>query len=274
MSEYPSCGQLGIPVSRQLWLLFKLNCWKNRRIFSYFLQYFIVHCHGCQQDWNDLEYAFRHLPLLLHHQPLPLLPLSLQPSLLQHHHIHCKIWPTLESFKFLPPRLQYRADLVLTLVVGPCRSCGHTCKLSLSQTSKMQCQHDKSMKNYWGWAYFTDLPEKNISAIVSRLADDWVAGGGEDMQLGHLGQHLQHVRLLQRVVGDVQDWKLLAAFQLPDILAGLQLVPDGKGKRDKNITIYSDESSGIIIFAFANSQDLRHCYTFLFTTLKHWKCEG
>ena len=48
-------------------------------------------------------------------------------------------------------------------------------------------------------------PEKNISAIVSSLADDWIAGGCEYMQLGHLGQNLEDVGLLQGIVGDVQD---------------------------------------------------------------------
>ena len=50
---------------------------------------------------------------------------------------------------------------------------------------------------------FVDSPEKNISAIVSCLADDRVARGGEHVQLGHLGEHLEDLGLLQGVVGDV-----------------------------------------------------------------------
>ena len=73
---------------------------------------------------------------------------------------------------------------------------------------------------------FVDSPEKNISAIVSCLADDRVASGGEHVQLGHLGEHLEDLGLLQGVVGDVQDRELLAALQLPDIVARLQLVPE------------------------------------------------
>ena len=68
-------------------------------------------------------------------------------------------------------------------------------------------------------------PEKNISAIVSCLADDRVARGGEHVQLGHLGEHLEDLGLLQGVVGDVQDRELLAALQLPDVVACLQFIP-------------------------------------------------
>ena len=86
---------------------------------------------------------------------------------------------------------------------------------------------------------------KYISAIVASLPDDRVARGGEHVQLGHLGQHLENIdhhhyqrhhqhhgehleniRLLERVVGDVQHGERLAPLQLLDVLAGLQLVPE------------------------------------------------
>ena len=97
---------------------------------------------------------------------------------------------------------------------------------------------------------------KYVSAIVASLPDDRVARGGEHVQLGHLGEHLENidhyhyqhlgehleyvhdhhyqhlgehledVRLLERVVGDVQHGERLAPLQLLDVLAGLQLVPE------------------------------------------------
>ena len=67
---------------------------------------------------------------------------------------------------------------------------------------------------------------KYISAIVASLPDDRVARGGEHVQLGHLGEHLENIRLLERVVGDVQHGERLAPLQLLDVLAGLQLVPE------------------------------------------------
>ena len=82
---------------------------------------------------------------------------------------------------------------------------------------------------------------KYISAIVASLPDDRVARGGEHVQLGHLGEHLENVRhhhyqhlgehlenirLLERIVGDVQHGERLAPLQLLDVPAGLQLVPE------------------------------------------------
>ena len=97
---------------------------------------------------------------------------------------------------------------------------------------------------------------KYVSAIVASLPDDRVARRGEHVQLGHLGEHLENVhhhhyqhlgehlenvchhhyqhlgehledvRLLERVVGDVQHRERLAPLQLLDVLARLQLVPE------------------------------------------------
>ena len=82
---------------------------------------------------------------------------------------------------------------------------------------------------------FLDSPEKNISTIVSCLADDRVARGGEHVQLGHLGEHLEDLGLLQGVVGDVQDRELLAALQLPDIVACLQFIPSRRNLTRKDL---------------------------------------
>ena len=66
---------------------------------------------------------------------------------------------------------------------------------------------------------------KYVSVIVASLPDDRVARRGEHVQLGHLGEHLEDLGLLQGVVGDVQDRELLAALQLPDVVACLQFIP-------------------------------------------------